>query len=55
MTTKTGLKRDTIDKFYTKPIIANKFIKITKKVIDEGKNNIDLIIEPSARYKSIII
>jgi predicted RNA methylase len=39
-----GINRDTIDKFYTKPEIAKKLIKTTKKYVKD----IDLIIEPSA-------
>ena len=41
---KTGKKRDTIDKFYTNPIIVNKYVKIFKDYI----NHDDTIIEPSA-------
>lgn len=44
MSKKTGLTRDTIDKFYTKKKVAEKLIKNTKKLIKD----IDLIIEPSA-------
>ena len=31
---KTGKKRDTIDKFYTNPIIVNKYVKIFKDYIN---------------------
>lgn len=47
---KTGLNRDVIDKFYTKTDIANKYIKIVKKYV----NNINLIIEPSAGNGSFL-
>jgi hypothetical protein len=49
----TGLKRDTIDKFYTKPLIAQKCSELFKKniyVIPE----LDIIIEPSAGNGSFI-
>ncbi len=48
----TGLKRDTIDKFYTKKEIVDKCIKSIKKYIDFDNN--DLIIEPSAGNGSFI-
>ena len=41
-----GLKRNTIDKYYTKSNIVDDCIKIIKKYIRISKN--DLIIEPSA-------
>ena len=49
---KTGLKRDTIDKFYTQKDIVSKCIKKVKKHI--VINNNDLIIEPSAGNGSFI-
>jgi predicted RNA methylase len=42
----TGLKRNTIDKYYTKPNIANKLIKLVCQYVKISKK--DLIIEPSA-------
>ena len=46
MNDKTGLKRNVIDKFYTKPEVVVKCLKEFKKVkID---NSVDLVIEPSA-------
>lgn len=48
----TGLKRNVIDKFYTKPDIVNKCINIiTQNIIIDKK---DLIIEPSAGNGSFI-
>lgn len=41
-----GLKRNAIDKFYTKPPIVNKCIKNVQKYIQFDKD--DIIIEPSA-------
>lgn len=41
-----GLKRNTIDKFYTKDIVVKKCIDSFKKNISLGEN--DIIIEPSA-------
>ena len=46
MSQKTGLKRNTIDKYYTNPIIAKKYSTIFKDHIKINDN--DLIIEPSA-------
>lgn len=46
MEVKQGLKRNTIDKFYTKDEIVNKCIDEIKKNLEINKN--DLIIEPSA-------
>lgn len=48
----TGLKRNTIDKFYTSPIIANKCIEFIKKKINIQKD--DICIEPSAGNGSFI-
>lgn len=48
----TGLKRKTIDKFYTTPFIVNKCINIIKKKINIQE--IDLCIEPSAGNGSFI-
>ena len=48
-----GLKRNTIDKFYTKPCIVEQCIELVKKYINISKN--DLIIEPSAGNGSFII
>lgn len=48
----TGLKRKTIDKFYTSPIIVNECIKLIKEKINIQK--IDLCIEPSAGNGSFI-
>ena len=42
----TGLKRTTIDKFYTSPIIVNECIKLIKQKISIQET--DLCIEPSA-------
>ena len=47
-----GLQRNTIDKYYTKPIIAKQCIKIIKTYINISNN--DLIIEPSAGNGSFI-
>ncbi len=41
-----GMKRNTIDKYYTKPIIAEECVELFKQYIDISKD--DLIIEPSA-------
>lgn len=41
-----GMKRNTIDKYYTKPIIAEECVELFKQYINILKN--DLIIEPSA-------
>jgi predicted RNA methylase len=49
---KKGLKRNTIDKYYTKPNIAEQCIKLVKKYINIL--NDDLIIEPSAGNGSFI-
>jgi predicted RNA methylase len=48
----TGLKRNTIDKYYTKKIIAKECINIIKKKINIKKS--DLIIEPSAGNGSFV-
>ena len=50
---KTGLKRNTIDKFYTNTNIANECLNILKNtgIIDK---EIDLMIEPSAGNGSFI-
>jgi predicted RNA methylase len=47
-----GLKRNTIDKYYTKPSVVIECIKIIKKYINIANN--DLIIEPSAGNGSFI-
>jgi hypothetical protein len=47
-----GLKRNTVDKFYTKPTIVELCIKYLKQHIP--MNNTDLIIEPSAGNGSFI-
>jgi len=47
-----GLKRNTIDKYYTKPIVVKQCIKLIKKYINITEN--DLIIEPSAGNGSFI-
>ncbi len=47
-----GLKRNTIDKYYTKPIIVEECIKLVKKYVNISEN--DLIIEPSAGNGSFI-
>lgn len=49
---KKGLKRNTIDKYYTKSSIVDKCMKMVKKYINISKN--DLIIEPSAGSGSFI-
>ena len=41
-----GLKRNTIDKYYTKPVVVKQCIELVKKYINILNN--DLIIEPSA-------
>ena len=41
-----GLKRDTVDKFYTKPSIASDCLKAFTQHIKLDKN--DILIEPSA-------
>ena len=41
-----GLKRDTIDKFYTKEVVVENCVNLIKSNIDINSN--DLIIEPSA-------
>jgi predicted RNA methylase len=48
----TGLKRNTIDKYYTKSVIAKECINIIKKKININKS--DLIIEPSAGNGSFV-
>ena len=50
---KTGLKRDTIDKFYTQPSVAFECIKSLATHINIDKDN-DLVIEPSAGNGSFI-
>ena len=47
-----GLKRNTIDKYYTKPIIVEQCIELINKYINILKD--DLIIEPSAGNGSFI-
>ena len=47
-----GLKRNTIDKYYTKPSVVEQCIKLVKKYINISNN--DLIIEPSAGNGSFI-
>ena len=47
-----GLKRNTIDKYYTKPSIVEQCIELVKKYINISHN--DLIIEPSASNGSFI-
>jgi len=49
---KKGLKRNTIDKYYTKPSVVEQCIEFIKKYIDISNN--DLIIEPSAGNGSFI-
>ena len=48
----TGLKRKTIDKFYTSPIIVNECMKLIKQKINIQET--DLCIEPSAGNGSFI-
>ena len=48
----TGLRRNTLDKFYTKPIIVNQCIHLVKSKLNISEN--DLIIEPSAGNGSFI-
>lgn len=48
----TGLKRKTIDKFYTSPLIVNKCIELIKKTINIHEH--DICIEPSAGNGSFI-
>jgi hypothetical protein len=52
MTTTTGLNRNTIDKFYTVPIVVTECINKIKQYIDIHKD--DLCIEPSAGNGSFI-
>ena len=47
-----GLKRNTIDKYYTKPEIASQCVELVKEHINILKD--DLIIEPSAGNGSFI-
>ena len=47
-----GLKRNTIDKYYTKNIVVEQCIELVKKYVDIADN--DLIIEPSAGNGSFI-
>ena len=49
---KTGLKRNTIDKYYTNPSVVKECINLVKKYINI--TNDDLIIEPSAGNGSFI-
>lgn len=49
---KTGLKRETFDKFYTAQFIVKKCIELVNKYIDIGEN--DICIEPSAGNGSFI-
>ena len=49
---KKGLKRNTIDKYYTKSCIVEQCIELVKKYINISNN--DLIIEPSAGNGSFI-
>ena len=51
---KTGLKRDTIDKFYTSPAVAKECIQKFSEYISIDCNE-DLIIEPSAGNGSFIL
>ena len=48
-----GLKRNPIDKFYTKPAIAQLCIDLVQKHINISPD--DLIIEPSAGNGSFIV
>jgi len=47
MIQQTGLQRDTIDKYYTKPSVVDLCINYIKQYVNISLNN-DLIIEPSA-------
>jgi len=47
-----GLKRNTIDKYYTKPCVVEQCIELVKQYINISNN--DLIIEPSAGNGSFI-
>ena len=49
---KKGLKRNIIDKYYTKPSVVKQCIELVKKYIKISNN--DLIIEPSAGNGSFI-
>ena len=49
----SGLKRNTVDKFYTKPCVVKKCIDNIKYFVEIDKKN-DLIIEPSAGAGSFI-
>ena len=48
----TGLKRNAIDKYYTKSKVVDECICLIKQYIDIDKN--DLIIEPSAGNSAFI-
>ena len=48
----TGLKRSSLDKFYTAPAIADKCIELVKQHVNINEN--DLCIEPSAGNGSFI-
>jgi hypothetical protein len=50
---KTGLKRDTIDKFYTNPLVANECLEYISQHIQIDPVE-DIIIEPSAGNGSFI-
>lgn len=50
---KTGLRRDTIDKFYTKVDVANELVEIVMQYIHLNPSK-DFIIEPSAGNGSFI-
>lgn len=52
-TKKTGLKRQTIDKFYTKPEIANSLVEFVMTNLNLRPED-DLLIEPSAGNGSFI-
>tara|TARA_B100000925_G_scaffold228186_1_gene176666 strand:+ start:152 stop:1024 length:873 start_codon:yes stop_codon:yes gene_type:complete len=49
----SGLKRNTVDKFYTKPCVVKKCIDYIKYFVEIDKKN-DLVIEPSAGAGSFI-
>lgn len=53
MDKKTGLKRQTIDKFYTKPEVADSLTKLASHYLN-FRSDVDLLVEPSAGNGSFI-
>ena len=48
-----GLNRDTIDKFYTKPVVVDLCLQLVQKTLEFQDE--DLIIEPSAGSGAFVI